>query len=176
MSAAHRSVRRAGADLWFGLVLAVAGVWIAWAAQALPAIPAQAYGPGFFPLWVGVGLAACGAWMALRAVAVRAAPADAGTPAPAGTPGLAPEQGLSPLRTRLAMAWVVIGLAIVAALIERVGFLVCVPVFMLGFLGLVGEPLWRSLLVTLSSTTVVYWGFAKLLKVPVPLGWLQGLV
>ncbi len=176
MSAAHRSGLRAGADLWFGLVLAVAGVWIARVAEALPAIPAQAYGPGFFPMWVGVGLAACGGWMALRAVRGRARPA---APSPQALAGELPAQrgpALSATRTALAILWLVLGLAVVAALIERVGFLVCMPVFMLGFLGLVGEPLWRSLLVTLSSTIVVYWGFAKLLKVPVPLGWLQGLV
>lgn len=176
MSAAHQSSPRGRADLWFGLVLAVAGVWIAWAAAALPSIPAQAYGPGFFPMWVGAGLAACGGWMALRAVRGRARPAAPSPHASAGEPPAQRGPALSATRTALAILWLVLGLAVVAALIERVGFLVCMPVFMLGFLGLVGEPLWRSLLVTLSSTTVVYWGFAKLLKVPVPLGWLQGLV
>jgi hypothetical protein len=43
-------------------------------------------------------------------------------------------------------SWLIIGLVLVAWLLETVGFLLCMPVFMLGFLWLVGEPLRRSVL------------------------------
>jgi putative tricarboxylic transport membrane protein len=181
---AARSPRGPGADLGFGLALSVAGAWIAWVAGGLPAIPAQAYGPGFFPMWVGIGLAACGVGMVWRALAGRV-PAAAASPSPQvalpAQDGAAPTLPVAPppvsaLRIRLAIAWMLLGLALVGFLLERVGFLVCMPVFMLGFLGLVGEPWRRSLLTTAASTAIVYFSFAKLLKVPVPAGWLQGFI
>lgn len=180
---AARSPRSSRADLAFGLALSVAGIWIAWVAGRLPAIPAQAYGPGFFPMWVGIGLAGCGVAMVWRALAGRMPPAGASVRAQASMPAqdraagiLPPAPPVSALRIRLAIAWMLLGLTLVGFLLERVGFLVCMPVFMLVFLGLVGEPWRRSLLTTAASTAIVYFGFAKLLKVPVPAGWLQGLI
>ncbi len=168
-SAGLTPVRGDRADLVFGAVLAGAGVAIARAAAALPAIPAQAYGPGFFPMWVGIALAICGLLMAGRVLLgrrVRLAAIASSAP---------PEAvGLS-RRAAWAAAWLVIGLALVAQLLETVGFLLCMPIFMLGYLGLVGEPLRRSVLTTAAAMALVYWGFARLLKVPLPLGWLQGV-
>ena len=177
------SPRSPGTDLVFGLVLSIAGALIAWVAGGMPAIPAQAYGPGFFPMWVGIGLAGCGVAMVWRTLAGRASPGDAGAgvqasiPSQDGTPSITPPTPpVSALRIRLAIGWMLLGLALVGFLLERVGFLVCMPVFMLVFLGLVGEPWRRSLLTAATSTAIVYYGFAKLLKVPVPAGWLQGIV
>lgn len=177
------SHRSPGTDLAFGLALSVTGAWIAWVAGGLPAIPAQAYGPGFFPMWVGIGLAGCGVTMVWRALASRTLPADAGARPPGALAGHddaasspPPVPPVSALRIRFAIAWMLAGLTLVGFLLERVGFLVCMPVFMLVFLGLVGEPWRRSLLTTAASTAIVFVGFSKFLKVPVPAGWLQGLL
>jgi putative tricarboxylic transport membrane protein len=156
------------AELRFGAVLAVSGVVIARASAALPAIPAQAYGPGFFPMWVGIALAVCGVLMASRTLLVNRARSASTAQSAAPARG-----GLSP-RAVLALAWLVIGLGLVALLLETVGFLLCMPAFMLGYLWLVGEPVLRSVLTTAVAMSLVYGGFAKLLKVPLPLGWLQG--
>jgi putative tricarboxylic transport membrane protein len=165
-----RGARGDRADIVFGAVLAIAGLVIARSAAALPTIPSQAYGPGFFPMWVGIALAVCGVLMVGRILMGRRIP-----PAVTELPAAPPEGvGLSP-RAVLAVAWLIIGLVLVAWLLETVGFLLCMPVFMLGFLWLVGEPLRRSVSTTAVAMAVVYWGFAKLLKVPLPLGWLQGL-
>jgi hypothetical protein len=68
----------------------------------------------------------------------------------------------------------VLGLGAVALWLEVVGFLLCMPVFMLGYLWLVGEPARRSVLTTAVAMALVYWSFVRLLKVPLPLGWLEG--
>ncbi len=168
-SAGVTTQRSARSDLVFGAVLAGTGVVIARAASALPAIPAQAYGPGFFPMWVGIALAVCGVLITGRALlGLRGRPGmRVSSASPAGS-------GLS-VRAVSAVAWLVIGLALMAGYLETVGFLLCMPVFMLGYLRLVGEPLPRSVLTTAVAMALVYWGFAKLLKVPLPLGWLQGV-
>lgn len=162
-------MRAQRAERAFGAVLAVAGVVIARASAVLPAIPAQAYGPGFFPMWVGIALAACGVLMAGRTWWGAAGP-PASTGPTASSPGVNPSW-----RGALGIVWLVLGLGAVALWLEVVGFLLCMPVFMLGYLWLAGEPVRRSLLTTAVSMAVVYWGFAKWLKVPLPLGWLEGL-
>jgi putative tricarboxylic transport membrane protein len=152
-------------DLPFGLFLCCAGIVIASVARALPSIAAQAYGPGFFPSLLGVGLAACGLFMVVRSLLRwrRGRAAAAEPKAPIGWHG------------RAAMAWVIGGLALIALGLEAVGFLICVPVFMVGFLLIVGEAPLRSVLVSVCTTGLAYYAFAKLLKVQVPMGLLQGL-
>ena len=162
------AVRARRAEQAFGAVLAVAGVVIARASAVLPAIPAQAYGPGFFPMWVGIALAVCGVLMAGRAWLGAAGPLASPEPS-------SPPLGLGPSwRGVLAIAWLVLGLGAVALWLEVVGFLLCMPVFMLGYLWLVGEPARRSVLTTAVAMALVYWSFVRLLKVPLPLGWLEG--
>lgn len=163
------AVRARRAERAFGAVLAVTGVVIARASAALPSIPAQAYGPGFFPMWVGIALAACGVLLAGRTWWAAAGPPVSPGPA-ASSPRVIPSW-----RGVLGIAWLVLGLGAVALWLEVVGFLLCMPVFMLGYLWLAGEPVRRSVLTTAVSMAVVYWGFAKWLKVPLPLGWLEGL-
>ena len=167
-SGSGTAVRARRAEQAFGAVLAVAGVVIARASAVLPAIPAQAYGPGFFPMWVGIALAVCGVLMAGRAWL--------GAAGPLASPGpSSPPLGLGPSwRGVLAIAWLGLGLGAVALWLEVVGFLLCMPGFMLGYLWLVGEPVRRSVLTTAVAMALVYWGFARLLKVPLPLGWLEG--
>jgi hypothetical protein len=117
---------------------------------------------------VGIALAVCGVLMAGRAWLGAAGPLASPEPS-------SPPLGLGPSwRGVLAIAWLVLGLGAVALWLEVVGFLLCMPVFMLGYLWLVGEPVRRSVLTTAVAMALVYWGFARLLKVPLPLGWLEG--
>jgi hypothetical protein len=72
-----------------------------------------------------------------------------------------------------AIVWVLAGLACIAWAMNTVGFLILVPVFLLGYLYLVGEPSVRSVLVVAASTTAAWYGFAVLLKVQIPPGLLE---
>jgi putative tricarboxylic transport membrane protein len=160
-------VSRASTDLLFGLVLCFAGVAIAVVARAMPSIAGQAYGPGFFPSLLAVGLAASGLIMVTRSILqmssrYAAAPTDLNQP-PIGRRNLA------------ALVWVVGGLAIIGGVMDSVGFLICVPVFMIVFMVILGERLAWSVVLSLASTSIAYYAFAKLLKVQVPIGLLDGL-
>jgi putative tricarboxylic transport membrane protein len=162
-------------DQAFGAVLAVAGVVIARSAAALPTIPAQAYGPGFFPMWVGIALAVCGVLIAGRTWLGGEWRTASPVASPVTPASCASSSGGRSWRAWLAMSWMVLGLGAVALFLETVGFLLCMPVFMLGYLWLAGEPLRRSALTTAVAMALVYWGFARLLRVPLPQGWLEGV-
>ena len=58
---------------------------------------------------------------------------------------------------------------------DSVGVLICVPVFMIVFMVILGERLAWSVVLSLASTSIAYYAFAKLLKVQVPIGLLDGL-
>lgn len=158
---------RASTDLPFGLVLCFAGVAIAVVARALPSIASQAYGPGFFPSLLAMGLAACGLIMVARSILQMRSRYAA---APAGL-----DQPSIGRRNLAALVWVVGGLTLIGVVMDTVGFLICVPVFMIGFLVILGERLVWSVVLSLASTSIAYYAFAKLLKVQVPMGLLDGL-
>jgi putative tricarboxylic transport membrane protein len=161
-------VSRIPKDLPFGLVLCAVGGVVASVANALPSIAAQAYGPGFFPSLLGVALAACGLIMVVRSLLqMRSRPVSA-APAVSAQPGTG-------RRNLAAIAWVVGGLAIIAVGLETIGFLICVPVFMIGYMAIVGERLPWAVVLSLVTTGIAYYAFAKLLKVQIPMGVLQGL-
>jgi putative tricarboxylic transport membrane protein len=154
-------------DLPFGLVLCAVGGAVASVARALPSIAAQAYGPGFFPSLVGLVLAGCGLIMVVRSLLqMRGRPAAA-TAAHAAFPNGG--------RNLAAIAWVVGGLALIAFGMQAIGFLICVPVFMVGYMVIVGERLLWSVVLSLGTTGIAYYAFARLLKVQIPMGVLQGL-
>lgn len=158
---------RASTDLPFGLALCFAGVAIAVVARALPSIASQAYGPGFFPSLLAMGLAACGLILVMRSILQMRSRYDV---APAGL-----NQPSIGRRNLAALLWVVGGLAIIGVVMDTVGFLICVPVFMIVFLVILGERLAWSVVLSLVSTSIAYFAFAKLLKVQVPIGLLDGL-
>lgn len=158
---------RVSTDLAFGLVLCFAGVAIAVVARALPSIASQAYGPGFFPSLLAMGLAACGLIMVVRSL-LQGRNRDTTVTSGQVQPSIG-------RRNLGALAWVVGGLLLIALVMETVGFLICVPVFMVGFLVIVGERLVWSVVLSLVSTSIAYYAFATLLKVQIPMGLLVGL-
>lgn len=166
-------------DVLLGVALAAAGLYIAFESARFPKIPAQAYGPGFFPQLVGYLLSASGVLTAARALArhIRRGKADpsVGDDRTRGHEASAARAGTSGRHTPnwAAIVWVLAGLAGIAWAMNTVGFLILVPVFLLGYLYLVGEPSVRSLLVVAASTTAAWYGFAVLLKVQIPPGLLE---
>ncbi len=180
-------------DVLLGVALTAAGLYIAHQSASLPKIPAQAYGPGFFPQLVGYALSASGVLMAARALGrslrsgrgnssaggdrTRIGELNAGPPSQSDrAPADMLEHAGTLNRDRpnwAAIVWVLAGLAGIAWAMNTVGFLIMVPIFLLGYLHLVGEPFPRSLLVVAASTTAAWYGFAVLLRVQIPPGLLE---
>jgi putative tricarboxylic transport membrane protein len=200
-------------DVLLGVALTAAGLYIAHQSASLPKIPAQAYGPGFFPQLVGYALSASGVLMAARALG-RSFRSNRGNSSVSGdqtsddqtSTDRASTDRTNDDRTRIgqlnagppnesdrapadmlehagtsnrdgpnwaAIVWVLAGLAGIAWAMNTVGFLIMVPIFLLGYLHLVGEPFLRSLLVVAASTTAAWYGFAVLLRVQIPPGLLE---
>ena len=145
------------ADVWLGLLLAVACLVVLWQATALPYLSPTGPGPGFFPLW----LAVIGAVLAgLIAVNARRTPG-----LPAGPTEHGGRAGL--LRIALAAG----GLVVTIALIPVLGLILAVLVYLL-FLALAIERLSLPVGIGTSVGTMafVYIVFARLLRVPFPTG------
>ena len=145
------------ADVWIGLLLAVACLAVLWQATALPYFAPTGPGPGFFPLWlavIGAGLAMLIAVNAQRTPGLAAGPTEHG-----GRAGL--------LRIALATG----GLVLTIALIPVLGLILAVLVYLL-FLALAIERLSLPVGIGTSIGTMafVYVVFARLLRVPFPTG------
>lgn len=146
-------------DKLIGLGVAILGTAILVLALQLPqplAATRIAYGAGFFPTVLGVIIALAGLYMALFSKPEEGEPEDEG------------EQ----------LAWanigrpaIVAGAALVYILFsQQLGFLVLAPIILTGMLLLGRVEIWRSLLIGIVGSLAIYFLFAKLLLVPLPMG------
>jgi putative tricarboxylic transport membrane protein len=146
-------------DRWAGIGLALLALAVLWSARAFPDLPGQKLGAGFLPMLVGAGLLLCALALIARSLRARAYADEAAPRAPGSE--------------HFGSAWVVIG-AVVAYLLlsERVGFLLIAPLCLMA-LCLAFRVAWRHALPwAVGSTLLVHVCFYKLLRVPLPWGWL----
>ena len=146
-------------DARVGAVLALLALAVLWSARVFPNVPNQKLGAAFLPMLVGAGLLVCALALIVRSLRGRAYAGEA-APAPAGT-------------EHFGSAAVIVG-AVLAyiALSETVGFLFVAPLCLLAvFLAL--RVRWQTALGwALGGTLLVHVAFYKLLRVPLPWGWL----
>jgi len=137
------------AIVWLG-----AGTAIATAAYKLGIGALNNPGPGLFPFGIGIGMAALS--LSVAATGIRAVAA----PAVAAAPG----------RAAPVMA-VIAALMLYAVALERIGFLLCTLLFLVGLLGVLGRRNW---LVAAAASACITAGsyliFAKFLKINLPVG------
>jgi len=135
-----------------GAALALVGVLVAWQSWQYPMGSLAEPGPGYLPFALGLALAAFGA---LVAAAGRHSPALRWARFDDGLKGLA----------------ILAGLAFAALAFERLGYRITIAVLLLYYLGVLER---RSWLMTLVLAIVVslgtYYLFARLLRVPLPIG------
>ncbi len=159
----HLSDRITGAFL-----IALGGV-AAYAGSRLPPVPGQQIGPNVFPMVIGTGLAICGVLIALgvgrhfeeEAEADLAAhsAAEAATPALAGS------------WWRGSMALIPPALLVFYVLaVDRLGFLVTAAAIVLVTALALGARLRLAVPLAIAAPLVVHLLFAKLLRVPLPVG------
>lgn len=154
-------------DRYSGLFLVALGSVAAYAGSRLPPVPGQQVGPNVFPLVVGVGMAICGLMIALgvgrkfevEAEAELAEHADlAAQPAKAGR-----FTGLMALLPPALLVFYVVAS-------EKLGFIPTAFVLVLAMAMALGARLRLALPLALVVPVVVHFLFAKLLRVPLPIG------
>jgi putative tricarboxylic transport membrane protein len=151
-----------------GLFLVALGGVAAYAGSRLPPVPGQQIGPNVFPMVVGGGLVLCGALIALGIghrfeeqaeahLAAHADPAEASARPPGRWRGLA--------------ALVPPGLLVFYVLaVERLGFLATAATIVLTAAMALGARLRLAVPLALMAPPLVHVVFAKLLRVPLPVG------
>lgn len=134
---------------------------VAWLAAQIRGMPGQPFSPGFVPGIVGVLAATLGVVLVLRAIAGHAPPIEEEETEGHGRP------------LRLAAAWVLGGIALVAVLFESVGFLPLMIAWLTGFQLLLGVRPLPAVALSALMTFAVDEAFVRILGVPLPPGdWL----
>jgi putative tricarboxylic transport membrane protein len=146
-------------DRWVGIALAALALAVLWSARAFPDVPGQKLGAAFLPMLVGAGLLLCALALIVRSLRGRAY-ADDDAPAAAGSEHFG---------SSLVIIAAVLGYLLLS---ERVGFLFIAPLCLLAVF-LAFRVAWRrALLWAVGGTLLVHVCFYKLLRVPLPWGWL----
>jgi hypothetical protein len=135
-----------------GAALAIAGVLIALQSWWYPIGSLAEPGPGYLPFALGVALAGFGA---LVAVAGGRSPAFRWAQFDDGPKGLA----------------ILAGLAFAALALEQLGYRITIAVLLLYYLGVLERRPWlRTLVLAAIVSLGSYYVFARLLRVPLPIG------
>jgi putative tricarboxylic transport membrane protein len=155
-------------DRTTGLFLVGVGVAAIYGASRLPPMPGQDVGPSVFPTVIGAGIAICGAMIALRIGrsfeqgeedALARAPDQDGETAKPWWYGL---RALIPVGLLLFYVFAA----------EKVGFIPIAAVVIFAMAYAMGAKVWQSALLALLAPPVVHLLFSKLLRVPLPIGFL----
>ncbi len=144
-------------DRWVGVGLAALALAVLWTAREFPQVPGQKLGAAFLPMIIGAGLLLCGLALVARSFRASAYPAKPPTQ----------------VREHYGSAAVIIGAVLAYIFVaERVGFLIIAPLCVLPVFLVLRVRWWVALLWTLGGTVVVHLAFYKLLRVPLPWGWI----
>lgn len=151
-------------DRTLGLGFAALGLVILVLSLQLPAPMAATridYGPGFFPTILAVAILASGLVMAI------------GKPEPVDPN----DEELEETGGNYYIRPAIVAVAALAYIFfaQQIGFLLLAPVVMFGLLMMGRVPVLQSLLISIIGSVLIYFLFAKLLLVPLPLGLLTPL-
>ena len=136
--------------------------------QPFPRMAGQPVGPALFPGIIAVGLAICGLLLVFKGVR---APDGGGNRAA----WVAFEPWTRSQRHLLAFALVVGVNIFYILLVDRIGFIIVGVVYLSLLFWVFRVPTRWILPIALAVTLGIHYAFYKLLKVPLPWGWLQGI-
>jgi hypothetical protein len=135
-----------------GAALALGGLLIAWQSWHYPMGSLAEPGPGYLPFALGIALALFGA---LVAIAGGGSPRFHWDSFSDGVKGLA----------------ILAGLSFAAVALERLGYRITIAVLLVYYLGVLERRPWpRTLLLTVIVALGSHYLFARLLRVPLPVG------
>jgi putative tricarboxylic transport membrane protein len=148
-------------DAIFGVIFAILGAVVLVHVQSFPTIPGQQYGPALMPGTVAAGFIICGVLLVLSGLRNRAS-----------EPWFAAGEWMRERKQVVAAGAIVAGVAVYMLLAERVGFLIVAPLLLILWFLVLGVRLRTALIASVITTAVIWYAFYKLLRVPLPWGWL----
>ncbi len=127
-------------------------------------MPGQKYGPAVYPGVIAVGLIACALVLIWRSR----------LPKP-GERWIALPEWASDRQACTGVISIVVTLVLYTWLSEKIGFLPLATVLLMGLFLVFRTALLTALIVAPLAALVIHYAFYKLLRVPLPWGWLKGI-
>ena len=153
-------------DAVSGAVFLLLAIALIATATTYPVLPGQPFGAALFPTVIGAGLAICGVFLVVRGLSAVGR----------RQPALELDPLLRTPRNAISISLIVGAILLYILLADRIGF---IPV---SFALLVGLFLWfrvrphNALIIAALFTAATFWFFANMLRVPLPRGWLTGII
>ncbi len=144
-------------DALIGAVLLVLSLAVLWHVRTFPPVPGQPYGSALFPTLAGAGLAITSVLLIVQGLR-------------SGAPMLRASD--APLSGRIAAAVTIAALGFYLLASPRVGFIISAVLMLATMLWSFGVRKALIAPVAVVATLVIHTLFFKLLKVPLPWGWL----
>lgn len=149
-------------DAVFGLLLLALGAWVLVTVQSYPNIPGQKYGPDLFPGLIAAVLCVCGGLLIVQGLKNRQS-----------SPWLQFEEWVrSPRHVFSVLILVAMVIAYVLAS-DAVGFLPLSTLTLSLLMVNLRLPVLKSVLLAIALSLLIHLLFYKLLRVPLPWGWLM---
>ena len=153
-------------DATWGAALLAFAAALLWHVQAFPNIPGQRVGPSAMPSALAVGLGLCGAILLVRGLRERAGSGR-------GAAWVALPAWFASRPQVIAFAVLVAVNLLYLFAVERIGFVIVGSIYLTALMAVLRVRLGRALLIGVVMTLLIHYAFYKLLKVPLPWGWLQ---
>ena len=148
-------------DAVFGAVLVLLALVVVVHVQKFPAIPGQQVGPALFPGLIATGLGLCGLLLIASGLRHRAS-----------QPWFVADPWTRSHKHVIAFLSVIVATVTYIWLAEVLGFLVVGTLILFALFLLFGVRPARAIVVAVVATLVIWYAFYKLLRVPLPWGFL----
>jgi putative tricarboxylic transport membrane protein len=151
-------------DAIFGAVFLLLGVVVVMHVQGFSRIPGQQVGPALFPGLIATALAVCGVLLIVSGIRHRDT-----------QPWTETADWMRSGRHLIALVALIGGVAAYVFLANSVGFLIVAPILLWIWLKVLGVRSGTAAIVAVVATLLIWYSFYKLLRVPLPWGWLTGM-
>jgi putative tricarboxylic transport membrane protein len=152
-------------DAAWGALVASLGVAILVAIRNFPAIPGQQYGPALFPGVIAVALLICGAALVYKGLSARGPRAR----------WIAFDPWVRSRPQVVALAVLICVNVLYIAVVERVGFVLTAIAYLSALFAVFRVRVRWIVPLAVVVTLAIHYAFYKLLRVPLPWGWLEPL-
>lgn len=153
-------------DAVSGAVFILLAIALIGTAMTFPVLPGQPYGAALFPSVIGTGFAVCGVFLVVRGL----------SPVGRRQPVLALDPALREPRNAASLFLILGAVLLYILLADWVGFIPMAFVLLMGLFLWFGVRPHNALIIAALFTGVTFWFFANMLRVPLPRGWLTGIL